>query len=309
MPHDRDPSSPRHPGFPARAALRPGVRVVRRSATELQVGLAADRAVVLADDPSVHLLLHGLDDGRPPPPPGLLSPAARRACDLLLSRGLVVDADAWCSALHRLDGPAAAARTALVAEAGDGAPGILARRRTVRVRLDVSGLPGAAAHLEGLLATAGLTTTRSGRPDVVAVLAEGEPDRGLLDTLVAEERPHVPLVVCEGRVRLGPFVHPGLTACQRCLDATATDADPRHALVVEQYSGRSRPLWGLPAPVPADLVALATAVLARDLTRWADVLQPATWSTTIEVDPALSLPRTTWSRHAACGCSSNLRTA
>lgn len=320
MPHDPDPQSPHlaepeatpHPGFPARAALRPGVRVVRRSATELQVGLGADRAVVLPDDPSVRLVLRGLDDGQPPPPPAHLSPAARHACDLLLARGLVVDAGAWCSALHRLDGPAAAARSALVAEDGDEALPLLDRRRSVRIGLSTAGLSDAAAQLEGLLQTAGLATVRydrAGRADVVAVLTEGELDRSLLDDLVASERPHVVLVVCEGHVRVGPFVHPGLTACQRCLDAFAAERDPRHALVLEQYTGASRPLWGLPPPVPADLVTLATGLLARDLTRWAEVRQPATWSTTIEVDPALSLPRTTWSRHAACGCSSNLRTA
>lgn len=306
MPHE---PSPHHPGFPARAALRPGVRVVRRSATELQVGLAAEHAVVLPDDPAVHLLLRGLDDGRPPPPPDLLSPAARHACDLLLARGLVVDADAWCSMLHGLDGPAAAARSALVAEDSDDARARLDRRSGVRVGIEGEGLSLAATHLEALLTTAGLTVTRSGQTDVVAVLTEGEPERALLDGLVIAEQPHVPLVVCEGRVRLGPFVHPGLTACQRCLDACVAEVDPRHSLVLEQYAGVSRPLWGLPSAVPADLVALATALLARDLTRWADVLQPATWSTTIEIDEALSLPRKTWSRHAACGCSSNLRTA
>lgn len=306
MPHE---PSTHHPGFPARAALRPGVRVVRRSATELQVGLAAEHAVVLPDDPAVHLLLRGLDDGRPPPPPDLLSPAARHACDLLLARGLVVDADAWCSMLHGLDGPAAAARSALVAEDIDDARARLDRRSGVRVGIEGEGLSLAATHLEALLTTAGLTVTRSGQTDVVAVLTEGEPERALLDGLVIAEQPHVPLVVCEGRVRLGPFVHPGLTACQRCLDACVAEVDPRHSLVLEQYAGVSHPLWGLPSAVPADLVALATALLARDLTRWADVLQPATWSTTIEIDEALSLPRKTWSRHAACGCSSNLRTA
>lgn len=306
MPHD---PSIHHPGFPARAALRPGVRVVRRSATELQVGLAADHAVVLPDDPAVMLVLRGLDDGHPPPPPQLLAPPARHACDLLLAHGLVVDADAWCSTLHRLDGPPAAARSALVAEHGDAALPLLLRRRTVRVGVEVTGLAAAATQLEGQLTTAGLTTAPPVRADVVAVLTEGEPDRSRLDELVAAERPHVALVVSEGRVRVGPFVHPGLTACQRCVDACTAETDPRHGLVLEQHGGPSRPLWGLPAPVPTDLLALATAFLARDLTRWADVIQPASWSTTIEVDPALSLPRTTWSRHAACGCSSNLRTA
>jgi hypothetical protein len=298
MQHD---PSVHHPGFPARAALRPGVRVARRSATELQVGLATDHAVVIPDDAGVRLVLRGLDDGHPPPPPGLLSPAARRACELLLAHDLVVDADVWCTTLHRLEGAAAAARSALVAEVGDAAASRLAQRRTVCVGLTATGLGAAADQLHALLAMAGIATATGTQADVVAVLTEGEPERSLLDELVAAERPHACLVVCEGRVRVGPFVHPGRTACQRCLDASAAETDPRHGLVLEQYAGPSRPLWGLAGPVPADLVALGTALLARDLTRWADVLQPATWSTTIEVDPALTLPRTTWSRPAACG--------
>lgn len=296
----------RHPGFPGRVALRPGVRVVRRAVDQLQVGLGPD-AVVLPDHPSVRLLLRGLADGRPPAHPAVLEPPARQAAETLLRRGLVADADVWCAAL---DGaPDSSTRSALVAEArGDTARRIAARRQ-VRVGVHTSGLTSAADALTVLLDDAAVATTRPERADVVAVLTEGEPDRAVLDHLVAGEQPHLLLVVCEGDVRVGPFVQPGQTACQRCLDAHAAEHDPRRALVLEQYTGPSRPLWGLPAPVPGDLVALATGIVARDLVRWADVLRPATWSTTIRVDPELAFPRTTWSRHAACGCSSNSRTA
>lgn len=296
----------RHPGFPGRASLRPGVRVVRRAVDQLQVGIGPD-AVVLPDHPSVRLLLRGLEDGRSPAHPALLAPSARHAAETLLLSDLVVDADVWCAALE--GAPDSSTRSALVAEArGDTARRIAARRQ-VRVGLHASGLISAADALAELLGDAGVATAPPDRADVVAVLTEGEPDRALLDQLMVADRPHLLLIVCEGGVRVGPFVQPGRTACQRCLDAHAAERDPRRALVLEQYAGPSRPLWGLPAPVPGDLVTLATAIVARDLARWADVLQPATWSTTIRVDPELTFPRTTWSRHAACGCSSNIRTA
>lgn len=295
-----------HPGFPRRAALRPGVRMVRRAVDQLQVGLGPD-AVVVPDHPAVRLLLRGLEDGRPPAHPAVLEPPARQAAEALLLRELVVDADVWCAALE--GAPDSSSRSALVAEARGDTARRLGTRRQVRVGLHVSGLIPAADSLAQLLGDAGVATAHPDRADVVAVLAEGEPDRTLLDQLIGADRPHVLLVACEGDVRVGPFVQPGRTACQRCLDAHAAEGDPRRALVLEQYAGPSRPLWGLPAPVPGDLVALATGIVARDLARWADVLQPATWSTTIQVDPELTLPRTTWSRHAACGCSSNSRTA
>lgn len=298
----------RHPGYPARAALRPGVRVVRRSATELQVGSGPD-ALVLADTPAVRLVLNGLADGAPPAHPDALEAPARHASAELVARGLVVDADAWCQAVATLEGQAGQSRSALVAEAGPDVARRLAARRSVRVGLHGEALPSAAAALTAHLAEAGIATAPPARADLVLVLGEGEPDRGALDDLVRADRAHVLLTVCEGAVRVGPFVQPGLTACQRCLDAHDAEHDPRRGLVLEQYAGPSRPLWGLPAPVPGDLLALATALLARDLTRWADVLRPATWSTTIRVDPELTFPRTTWSRHAACGCSSNSRTA
>lgn len=298
----------RHPGYPARAALRPGVRVVRRSASELQVGIGSD-ALVLPDAPSVRLLLRGLADGAPPPHPDALDPAARHACAALTSHDLVVDADVWCAALEGLTGAAGQSRSALVAEAGADTARRLASRRRVRVGLLGSALVSATDGLTSFLAEAGIAVASPSRADLVIVLSEGETDRGALDDLVRADRPHVVLTVREGGVRVGPFVQPGLTACQRCVDAHAAESDPRRGLVLEQYSGPTRPLWGLPAPVPGDLLALATALLARDVTRWVDVLQPATWSTTIDIDPALTFPRTTWSRHAACGCSSNSRTA
>ncbi|MDO7867426.1 hypothetical protein [Nocardioides jiangxiensis] len=282
---------------------------MRRSASQLQVGLSTARAVVLPDHPAVHLLLAGLDDGRPPAHPAFLEPAAVQACRALLDHDMVVDADLWCRALDGTDGAAAGARSALVSEAGDAGASRLAARRQVQVGLISRGLHAAVDQLRELLCLGGMTVGAHGRLDVVAVVSEGEPDRSVLDGLVRDDVPHLSLVLSEGHVRVGPFVHPGLTACQRCIDAHASERDPRHALVLEQHTGPPHTLWGLPTPVPADLVALGVALLARDLSRWADVLPPATWSTVIDVDPALTLPRTQWSRHAACGCSSNSRTA
>jgi hypothetical protein len=300
-----DAAVSRHPGFPARALLRPGLRVVRRSATELQVGLSPGRSVVLPDDPAVRLLLRGLADGRAPAPPEHLSPAARRAADLLLTGDHVVDADLWTELLGDTDPAAARTRAALLAEAGSDTPRRLAARSAIRVQIEQAGLPEAAERLSALLFQAGIGAAPMGRHDVVVVCCEGEVPRPRLDALVQQETPHVLLVVAEGRVRVGPFVQPGHTACQRCIDAHHSEDDPRHALLIEQQSRPATPPWGLPPPVPGDLVDIAVGLVARDLCRWADVLRPATWSTTLTVDADLELPRRVWSRHAACGCSSN----
>lgn len=318
-----DQPTPWHPGFPARPLLRPGVLCCRRSADELQVGLAADLTVVLPDTPEVRSLLAGLQQGIAPPHPRWLTPDARRACTLLLEHSLVVDGDVWCSKLGADAAAYGQARSAIVAEGGLGAAELFAARAEVVVTVDCVGLPQAGSRLQHLLTAAGLHVDqgpagrRTGRrrgdadqadlpdqTDLVVMLRLGELDRDSVDALMRAGRRHVTLTVPEGRVQLGPFVHPSLTACVRCLDAHHHERDPRREVVVQQYAdARGAEPSGLPAPVPADLLDLAVGMLARDITRWADGRRPATWSTTIDIDPGLDLPRTVWQRHPACGCS------
>jgi bacteriocin biosynthesis cyclodehydratase domain-containing protein len=290
--------------------LRPGVRVCRRSHDELQVGLAGDLAVVLPDLPEVRALLTGIEEGRPPGAPSTLSALSLLASERLLKHGLIVDADLWCSHLGGNDAERAEARTSAVADLGLRASDVLTRRKQVQVALDCIGLPRAGARLESLLAMAGLRVTASTSAvaavsaDLVVILRRGEPDRADLDPLVRVDQPHALLTVSEGRVRIGPFVNPGATACQRCIDAHHHEADPRRAVITQQYADAgSSGTCGLPAPVPADLVDVAVGLLARDVTRWADGELPRTWSTTIEVDPELRLPPMFWARHPGCGCS------
>jgi bacteriocin biosynthesis cyclodehydratase domain-containing protein len=306
---DREPPG-RHPGFPARPMLRPGVHVCRRSHDELQVGLADDLAIVLPDLPEIRALLAGLQEGRPPGPHATLPPTVLLACERLLARDLVVDGDVWCRQLGSTGPETDQARTATVAEHGLAAAEVLRRRTATRVAVDAVGAPRAAARIDGLLTMTGLEVgparaagTTDGS-DLVVVLRRGEPDRADLDPLLRQDQPHVLLTVSEGRVQLGPFVQPGVTACVRCIDAHRHDADPRRSLVAQQYSDAGPAgTCGLPAPVPPDLLDIAVGMLARDVTRWSDGEQPSTWSSTIDVDPALRLSRTLWRRHPGCGCS------
>jgi bacteriocin biosynthesis cyclodehydratase domain-containing protein len=302
--HATSPHPDRHPGFPARPMLRPGVHVCRRSHDELQVGLSPDLAVVLPDLPGIRALLGGLQEGRPPGAPATLPPAVLVACERLLGQGLVVDGDVWCSQLGGHDVARAEARTSIVAEHGLRAAGTLERRASVTLALDCTGLPHAASRLEALLTLAG---TRLGPPasaDLLLVVRRGEPDRADLDPMLRRDQPHVLLTVSEGRVRIGPFVVPGVTACVRCVDAHRHASDPRHGVVAQQYADAGPAgTCGLPAPVPADLVDIAVGMLARDVTRWVDGEEPRTWSSTIEVDHHLGLGRELWARHPGCGCS------
>ena len=132
----------------------------------------------------------------------------------------------------------------------------------------------------------------------VALLAvAGEVPRADADTEVHTGRPHLVLAAHAHGWTVGPFVVPGRTACLRCVDAHRGHHDPRRALVVEQ-------LTGLPAaPDDPTLATLAAAWAVRDLLTFLDGGEPATWSATVELGPALPPRRRTWERHPHCGCT------
>lgn len=291
------------PDLPARPLLRPGVRVCRRSADELQVGLDPALCVAVPDTAEVRSALDALARGELPEPG---SHPVVRLVTRLRERGLVVDGAAWLTAVGTAgSSEVAASLTAVVAEHGPEVTAVLERRRATGVLVDDLGLPAAAARLRELLDHAGV-----GRGDDLVVLLCGEePDRDLVDHWMREDVPHVLLTSSEGVLRLGPFVDPGRTACLRCLDAAATQRDPRHALVVQQYAAapaRATGLSGaagLPAPLPADLLDLAVGHLARDVTRWVDGRLPRTWSATVRLDDRLDLSPTPLPRQPGCGCA------
>jgi bacteriocin biosynthesis cyclodehydratase domain-containing protein len=110
----------------------------------------------------------------------------------------------------------------------------------------------------------------------------------------------------EGAATIGPFVVPGRTACLRCVDAHATDADPSWPLLVTQYASRAGEdrCDGVPEPVDVMLASVSLAWAARDLASYAEGRRPGTWSATIRFDPYLTAIETQpWLRHPQCGCS------
>lgn len=291
-----EPSSP----YPARPALRPGVRVTRRDDGHLQVGLDRELAIVVADTEEVRRALRELTLGEPP---GRASVALARLATDLLGRGLVVDAAALMADL-----PADAVRRHAVAavHADHGLAGAaqVQRRRTARVEVEApEPVAGLARHLLDLCGVGAAGASDS--PDALLLAGLGEPDRDRLDDLLRRSVPYVGVHVVEGFVRLGPFVVPGRTACHRCVDAHLTDADPRHPVVVQQLvevADRAR-LDGIPEPADPAVVCAAVAWAVRDLVAWIDGAQPETWSATVRLGPGLRQARTDWLRHARCGCA------
>jgi len=276
--------------LPARPRLRPGLHAVRRDSRHLQVGLDPGDRVVLPDSESTRRLLADLEAARRPP---LEEPAVRGWCRELVERGLVVDADAVDRAL-RGSVPRSSALSAF-ATAGLSASARLAARSAARATVGAAE-PWRTATVRAMSA-AGLGV--AGPEDRVVVHLMVNPDEGLLDELMRTSEPHLVVSAVAGRITLGPFVSPGRTACSRCVTAHRCDRDPGHATVREQQAVAPDDL------VPADplLVQLATAWAVRDLVSYVEGDLPATWSSTIAVDPGLALDRQRWLRHPGCGCS------
>jgi len=295
------------------ALLTPGTYVLRRSRTQLQVGLDPERALHL-DVPA-----DGAIDGGT-----ALTSIPRSALPALVREGLAAPDD---RALREALPPLRAETTwerhtlsALFRAEPDRMVEAVARRRAVRVTVTSFGHPLAetmARDLEHLCRRSGLCMAADRAPGppkadappadpVHALVGVGEPPRDLVDRLVRDAVPHVLARMVEGAAVIGPFVEPGATACLRCLDTHQAGEDPAWPLLVEQYARatrRDRP-DGVPEPVDAALAALAVAWTARDLATHASGGHPVTRTTTVRLSPGLETIETRrWPPHPRCGCA------
>jgi len=241
--------------------LRQGYVAVRRDDRQLQLGVDPPHRVILADSPTSRRLLTALRRGVPAWPQAT---EARRMLAQLDAAGL-------------LEPRAPEAVTPVGVEAS---PALL--RRVAPLLAEV-----------GLAAVAPLDPTA----DVTLVADEGQIARTRLDGLVSTTRPHLLVTGSPEAWTVGPFVLPGTTACQRCIDEAYLDRDPRRMVVVEQLA-RIREARGSDPLLRS--IALTHAV--RDLRAWADGLEPGTWSATYTIGSGAPEVRT-WLRHPHCGCS------
>jgi hypothetical protein len=137
-------------------------------------------------------------------------------------------------------------------------------------------------------------------PGLRLVATVGEPRREVGDDLMRSDVPHLWLAAFPDRVRVGPLVEPGRSACLRCLDAHLGERDPRRATVLAQLAERA------PGPQTAYDAALAqagAALAVRDLARQLAGEPSALRSTTLTIGTDLEVTRRVWLRHPHCGCA------
>lgn len=262
---------PRVPTATTTPRLARGLRVVRRGRDRIQVGLHAERRVVLPRTPLVEQtlldLLHGDATGA--------EPAAAEVLDALRAHGCL-----------RPDPGGPPPRVAVVEQGHSAAPTGSDR---------VGELLGAA----GLRLTPWLSTC-----DVALVVSWTELDRDVLDPLLRSGTPHLVVRLVDAGAVLGPFVVPGVTACLRCTDAHRSVEDPDHVAVTARYvrAGGARDGTGAPE-VDDHLADLVVGWAVRDVLAHLSGTRPATWSRTWHLPPDGGAPVIQdWSRHPGCGC-------
>lgn len=184
--------------------LLPGACVLRRDARTLQIGTSP--GIVVRDRPGLAALLRRLD--------GTWTPALLAE---LISRDLPqFDGDPASTIAHL---------TALgvVLPGQPSTPGL-----TVGVRHDAGSI-----GLADLLTSA--LGPPTGTPELEVVVTTGEPRRSSIRDLWMAGVRHLPVMIDDKGVRIGPLVVPGVTPCLACLDAHLTAVDPGWAALVPQF--------------------------------------------------------------------------
>ena len=99
------------------------------------------------------------------------------------------------------------------------------RRPRLRVALhDDAGSESLARAVGHVLTDLGIRTLDPPDPDLLLVVSCGEPARAVFEEAHRHGVSHLPVVLDEDRVRVGPVVIPGLTPCLTCLDQHITRA-------------------------------------------------------------------------------------
>ncbi|REK68827.1 hypothetical protein DX116_18330 [Aeromicrobium endophyticum] len=227
-------------GMSFRPVLRPGAVLVRRDARHLQVGTAP--GIVLADRPGLAELLRLLDGVRD---------FAR--IEAIVARDIPHLAADLGDLLTHLRAVGAVVDAA-AAEAGR-------RPRSHRpVGFIFSGATSqlvAATH--AVLASSGIHDVASTDPEVLVIVSHGEAARSVFEKASQLGLDHLPVVIDEDRVRVGPFVRPGLTPCITCHDLHRADWDPAWSAIVPQLGRR------LPTAQPSGLPGLALHAAAVEI--------------------------------------------
>lgn len=315
--------------LPDRPLLPAWVPVLRRSVTELQIGLDPQSGVILAGAPAGLQQVLGLLDGvrtvqqitalalghgvdadllgqvlRALHAAGLLAPSAPPAARLrirLLGAGVlgravaVALADAGVGELIVVDAdpvdPLLYPRSGVATDQADALRAYLIGRHRGRSADPI----GARTRVE---VARHWTKPEAPPPDLTVIAtATAEPDRAIGSDYVRDDHPHLYVRPLLGGAVVGPLVRPGRSPCLGCLDQVRTDADRAWPALLAQLCRR-------PMPVEPLLAGWAAGTAVTQLLTELNGGAPATLAGTFELTAADTEPRLRqWPMHPICGCA------
>lgn len=233
--------------------LLPGALLLRRDARTLQIGTSP--GILIPDRPGLGRVLRLLDGSLP-----------IRLLARIVARDIPEFTDDLDVTLNRL--------TAVGAVIALAPP---PHRPSVAVRHDRSTAAFAALVTERL-------DPPAIEPDVEVLISAGEPARSAFETLATAGVIHLPVVLDERRVRIGPFVVPGTTPCLGCLDALLMSYDRTWAVLLPQFE---RPRL-LPVGLRDHVLMRAAAEVLDQIEALANHERPSTVGRALSIGPGLA---------------------
>ncbi|NIZ91474.1 ThiF family adenylyltransferase [Kineococcus rubinsiae] len=145
---------------------------------------------------------------------------------------------------------------------------------------------------------------RDGPADLVVLVDHHAARSASAQQLLAQDVPHLSVVVRDTDAVVGPLVLPGRTACLRCLDLHRTDADPGWPLALDQLSTAAlSPTAAGTAHEETATATLLAGLVALQVLAHLDGLTPLARGATLEVllpEGVVQVRR--WLPHPECGC-------
>lgn len=155
-----------------------------------------------------------------------------------------------------------------------------------------------AAVLKDEFARQGVAVTKHSRVDAAIVCSSRVLDQGKTATFLGQEIPHLPIVIDEERITVGPMIIPGITPCALCQELYLLDATPDWPNIRQQLERFS-------AVIPPMALAFTAAGIGASMLQeyWRKLLngQPLDNNLGWEIS-SLGQRSFTLDFHSACTC-------
>lgn len=140
--------------------------------------------------------------------------------------------------------------------------------------------------------------------DLVIHVANDITDERLQAELMHKDQPHLPVVLRDRDVLIGPLVVPGRTACIGCVDRHRGDQDPYWASICRTMRTRASVEGEAPPEESATALFAAGSAVLQSLLLIDGVNRPSGWSMVTQLRTADGSSSThRYEPHPACGCT------